>query len=79
MTDFTTGLKSRLSALAENARDLTLDLEAASGSRFFESDEQTLKEVQTLLNSRLDREKLEALRRIVAVTNTISYSIDDAS
>ena len=67
MTDFTSTLKSRVSALAENARDLTLDFEAASGSRFFDNDEHTLKELQTLLNGRLDREKLEALRRIVAV------------
>ena len=67
MTDFTSTLKSRVTALAENARDLTLDFEAASGSRFFDNDEQTLKEVQTLLSSRLDREKLEALRRLVAV------------
>jgi hypothetical protein len=67
MTDFTSSLKSRVSALAENARDLTLDFEASSGSRFFDSDEQTMKEVQTLLSSRLDREKLEALRRLVAV------------
>ena len=70
MTDFTSSLKSRVTALAENARDLTLDFEAASGSRFFDNDEQTLKEVQTLLNSRLDREKLEALRRLVAVIST---------
>ena len=67
MTDFTSSLKSRVSALAENARDLTLDFEAASGSRFFDNDDQTMKEVQTLLTSRLDREKLEALRRLVAV------------
>jgi hypothetical protein len=67
MTDFTSSLKSRVSALAENARDLTLDFEAASGSRFFDSDDQTMKEVQSLLSSRLDREKLEALRRLVAV------------
>jgi hypothetical protein len=68
MTDFTSSLKSRVSALAENARDLTLDFEAASGSRFFDNDDQTMKEVQTLLTSRLDREKLEALRRLVAVS-----------
>jgi hypothetical protein len=67
MADFTSTLKSRVSALAENARDFTLDFEAASGSRFFDNDEQTLKELQTLLVSRLDREKLEALRRLVAV------------
>jgi len=67
MSDFTSTLKSRVSALAENARDLTLDFEAASGSRFFDNDDQTMKEVQTLLSSRLDREKLEALRRLVAV------------
>jgi vesicle coat complex subunit len=67
MSDFTSSLKSRVSALAENARDLTLDFEAASGSRFFDNDEQTLKEVHTLLNSRLEREKLEALRRLIAV------------
>lgn len=70
MTDFTSSLKSRVTALAENARDLTLDFEAASGSRFFDNDDQTLKEVQTLLSSRLDREKLEALRRLVAVIST---------
>lgn len=68
MTDFTSSLKSRVSAFAENARDLTLDFEAASGSRFFDNDDQTMKEVQTLLSSRLDREKLEALRRLVAVS-----------
>src|SRR5271169_1234420 len=67
MSDFTSTLKSRVSALAENARDLTLDFEAASGSRFFDNDDQTMKEVQALLSSRLDREKLEALRRLVAV------------
>ena len=67
MADFTSSIKSRVSALAENARDLTLDFEAASGSRFFDNDDQTMKEVQSLLSSRLDREKLEALRRLVAV------------
>jgi hypothetical protein len=67
MTDFTSSFKSRVSALAENARDFTLEFEAASGSRFFDSDDQTMKEVQSLLSSRLDREKLEALRRLVAV------------
>jgi len=67
MSDFTSTLKSRVSALAENARDLTLDFEAATGSRFFDNDDQTMKEVQTLLGGRLDREKLEALRRLVAV------------
>jgi hypothetical protein len=67
MADFTATLKSRVSALAENARELTLDFEAASGSRFFDSDEQTMKEIQTLLNGRLEREKLEALRRLIAV------------
>lgn len=67
MSDFTATLKSRVSALAENARELTLDFEAASGSRFFDNDEQTMKEIQTLLNGRLEREKLEALRRLIAV------------
>jgi len=67
MVDFTSQLKSRVSALAENAREITLDFEAASGSRFFDNDDQTLKEVQALLAGRLDREKLEALRRLVAV------------
>ena len=67
MTDFAASLKSRVTALAENARDLTLDFEVSSGSRFFDNDEQTIKEVQALLNSRLEREKLEALRRLVAV------------
>ena len=67
MSDFTSSLKSRVTALAENARDLTLDFEATTSSRFFDNDEQSLKEIQTLLNGRLDREKLEALRRIVAV------------
>lgn len=69
MSDFTSSLKSRVSALAENARDLTLDFEAASGSRFFDSDDQTMKELDSLLQSRLDREKLEALRRLVAVSH----------
>lgn len=69
MTDFTSSLKSRVSAFAENARDLTLDFEASSASRFFDSDDTTMKEVQILLNSRLDREKLEALRRLVAVNS----------
>jgi hypothetical protein len=77
MSDFTSSLKSRVSALAENARDLTLDFEAASGSRFFDNDDQTMKEVQTLLNSRLDREKLDALRRLVAVYS--SYGVADSS
>ena len=67
MTDFTATLKSRITALAENARDFTLEFESTSGSRFFDSDDQTLREVQSLLNSRLDKEKLEALRRLVAV------------
>jgi AP-3 complex subunit beta len=67
MADFTAQLKSRVSALADNAREITLDFEAASGSRFFDNDDQTMKEVQTLLAGRLDREKLEALRRLVAV------------
>lgn len=67
MSDFTSSLKSRVTALAENAREFTLDFDVTSRSRFFDNDEQTMKEIQTLLNSRLDREKLEALRRIVAV------------
>jgi hypothetical protein len=67
MADFTSQLKSRVSALAENAREITLDFDAASGSRFFDNDEQTMKDVHTLLAGRLDREKLEALRRLVAV------------
>ena len=70
MADLALTLKSRVSALAENARDLTLEFEAASGSRFFDNDEQTMKEVRTLLGSRLDREKLEALRKLVAVCTT---------
>jgi hypothetical protein len=72
MTDFTSTLKSKVSALADNARDLTLDFEAASGSRFFDNDEQTMKEVQTLLGGRLDREKLEALRRLIAVSSFLT-------
>jgi hypothetical protein len=71
MSDFTSSLKSRVSALAENARDLTLDFDAASSSRFFDHDDQTMKEIQTLLNGRLDREKLEALRRLVAVYSSL--------
>ena len=74
MADFTGTLKSRVSALAENARDLTLDFEAASGSRFFDSDDQTMKEIQSLLvNGRLEREKLEALRRLIAVCHNTRY------
>ena len=75
MSDFASTLKSRVSALAENARDLTLDFEAASGSRFFDNDDQTMKEVQTLLSGRLDREKLEALRRLVAVYSSRTQSL----
>jgi len=75
MGDFTATLKSRVSALAENARELTLDFEAASGSRFFDKDDQTMKEIQTLLNGRLEREKLEALRRLIAVLLTWVYAL----
>jgi hypothetical protein len=67
MGDFTTTLKSRVSALAENARDFTLEFESLSSSQLFDTDEQTLKDLHTSLSARLDKEKLEALRRLVAV------------
>jgi len=67
MVDFTATLKSRVSPLAENARDLTLDFESLSSSRFFDTDDQTMKDLQSQLSSRLDREKLSALRRLIAV------------
>jgi hypothetical protein len=67
MTDLSSSLKSQATALAENATDLTPDFEAVSASRFFDSDDQTVKEVQGRLSSRLDQEKLEALRRLVVV------------
>jgi hypothetical protein len=70
---------SRISSVLESARDLTLEAaqSASAAGRSGRRDGKQLssKETRKLLNSRIDREVLDGLRRVITVSCKISCGI----
>jgi hypothetical protein len=65
ITENATRLGQRLQeTLSERTRDLSL---AASGSSYLETTDDKLKNIRQQLDSSSDREKLEAMKRLIAV------------
>lgn len=57
--------RSTAESLRDSAQNLTID--ATSSSRFFDTSEDKIKDIARQLDSRHDREKLESLKRLVAM------------
>ena len=61
-------LRQRVSGLVNNARHLTLDA-AASLNRSSPIDQDDEGEVQSQLSSRIERERLAAMRQLISVSS----------
>jgi AP-3 complex subunit beta len=57
-------------SLSEHAKDLSLT--RATGSGFFDTTEDKLKNIRHQLESNSDREKLDAMKRLIAVIISVS-------
>src|SRR5581483_2605298 len=53
--------------LVENAREF--GLEATSSGHYFDTSEEKMRDIRRQLDSRHDREKMDGLKRLIAVSN----------
>ncbi|CAJ0764224.1 13666_t:CDS:2, partial [Entrophospora sp. SA101] len=61
--------------LVENAREF--GLEATSSNHYFETSEEKMRDIRRLLDSRHDREKMDGLKRLIAVRRDLSEFFPD--